>query len=194
LFLFCAILFGVLMWLIPPHQPVGVAVLGGMFFGLFMTGWIAVQRRRDRASSKVDIDGVADLDRAIRKGTVPVDPELRPAMAGLVERRRRQFAWARIFCPIVFGLFVLLGVFLVVVEGPWPYLLYVVLFAGLGVLGVVTAIMQLRRLDRMTALLGQSESAPLTFVDTGPPGQPTAVTGEAQEQNGESKLGDPTET
>lgn len=155
LFLFCGIFFGGLTWLWPPHESVGAAAIGGVLFGLFMTGWIALQRRRDRASSKVDTGSIADLDRAIKQGTLPADPALRAAMARLVQRRRQQMGWVRIFSPVVFGLALLLSIFLVVIQGPWPYLLCVAFFAGCCVLGVVEPIVIRRRLDRMSAVLDE---------------------------------------
>jgi hypothetical protein len=143
-----------LTWLWPPHESVGTAAISGLLFGLFMTGWIAVLRRSDRTAAKVGLGQVADLDRTIKQGTLPADPGLRPAMAVLIKRRRRQLAWMRVFSLVVFGLALVLGIFLVVFNGPWPNLLHVAFFAGFCVLGVVEPIIIRRRLDRMTALLG----------------------------------------
>ena len=39
LFLFCAILFGGLIWLGHPNEPVLVPALGGVIFGAAMTSW-----------------------------------------------------------------------------------------------------------------------------------------------------------
>ncbi|HEX4225990.1 MAG TPA: hypothetical protein VHZ97_26735, partial [Pseudonocardiaceae bacterium] len=156
LFLLIAVIFGGVTWLGHPGQSIVWPAIGGILFGLLMTGMIAIQRWGKRRRSTARQAGVADeteLNHAINQGVVPADRGTWPTMERLIEQRRRRSRWELMFGPVVFGLFVLASGYLLVTEGPWPNALYVLVFVGLCVFSVVQPIMHRHKLDRMTALL-----------------------------------------
>lgn len=155
LFLVDGVLFGALLWLLTPASSVATAVGGGVIFGAMMSTWQTLSRKAERDTAKVGDDGLTQLNRAIKTGQVPADPRLHEALARMVQRHRKQLGWLRIFGPVFFTLMAALGVFLTITDGPFPNLLYLLLFVGLDVFYVVWPITFGRKLDRISAQLGQ---------------------------------------
>lgn len=121
-------------------------------FGGVMTAVSARQRRRSGG-----IENITKINRSLKTGIVPEDAE--PAIwIPVLQRRLRQNRQARWMNPLVFGLFTLLGVYLLTQEPgqviPW---IITVFFVAAGVLTVVLVPRTIRRIN---ALLAQLESRP----------------------------------
>jgi hypothetical protein len=134
LFVYFAVIFGGLTFLIPePPLPrsAGLAIFDGLFFGVCMTTWAAIMRRRDRASAgdRADTDRLV-LARALNSGTLPEDPTLDPTIARLIERRRRQNRWAMKTGPWLFGVAALVSVIIALTEAEPVWFLYAAFFIG----------------------------------------------------------------
>lgn len=162
LFVYFAVAFGVLSLLPIPRSPSSSlhAVFGGLFFGFFMTIWVALVRSRDRRA--IGIKRLADpvgVERALRTGEAPADPSQDKVLLGLIERRRAQLHWASKFGSWLFGGAALVSLlFGLTTTDPW-----LLVFGGLYfVLAVVSRFSSTRgaeRLGRLEAMLrSRSES------------------------------------
>jgi hypothetical protein len=162
LFLYFALSFGVLTFVMPGRSSGSAArsILGGLLFGISMTIWMAVMRRRDRAAAG---DGNGSrrvaLVRALRTGTPPKDGSLDQPLRGLVKRRRAQLRWASRMNPIVFGAFTVLAVWLALAENAVMWF-YAVGFLGFLVWTNRSAKRSKVRLDKLEVeLRGRADGA-----------------------------------
>jgi hypothetical protein len=117
LFLYFAVGFGALTLVLPGPSSGSAAraVGGGLLFGILMTIWMSVMRRRDRDAAGDDaVSHPVAIARALRTGTAPQDRSLDQPLRGLVERRQAQLRWASRANPVVFGAFAVLAVALAV--------------------------------------------------------------------------------
>lgn len=121
-------------------------------FGGVMTAVSARQRRRSGG-----IENITKIHRSLTTGIVPEDAE--PAIwIPVLQRRRRQNRQARWLNPLGFGLFTLLGVYLLTQEPGDPVVwILPAFFLAAGILTVVLVPRTIRRID---ALLAQLESQP----------------------------------
>jgi hypothetical protein len=122
-------------------------LIGSLLFGGVMVALVAFQRRRSGGASTS-----ADITAAIRSGRAPLSAE--PAVwIPALEWRRGQFRRSIWLTPVVFPVFIAMGVALLVLDPGSPVGWFViVVFIGLGI-GVF---LQARRtLPRIEALLGQ---------------------------------------
>lgn len=113
LFLYFALTFGLLTLVMPGPSSGSVAraIGGGLLFGIGMTIWMSLMRRRDQAAAGDDaVSRRVAIARALRTGTAPADRSLDQSLRGLIQRRRAQLRWARRANPIVFGAFAVLAV------------------------------------------------------------------------------------
>jgi hypothetical protein len=103
------------MWLGTPKMgglgALGVGAFFGVFFGVCMTAWVAIVRRRDGAvTGSLSRSDRVQLNRAARAGEPPADPALDQAALALIERRRGQVRWSSKAGPWIFGAMALIGV------------------------------------------------------------------------------------
>jgi len=94
-------------------------------------------------------DQLSQVYRSATKGPVPTDPDTREASRRLIEYRLAQTRRVRTSNYVVFGLFIVLGIYLVLTSGPVSWL-SVALFAG--ILGLTHR--QSVRLREQAALFG----------------------------------------
>jgi Flp pilus assembly protein TadB len=167
-FLFCAILFGGFTWLLQPGRPVLEPVIMDVLFSVSMTAWFGYQRRADRRTAGVGDQQLEVVNRAIRTGQVPVEPELRGPLVQMMDRRRGQLGWLRILGLALFTTMLALAVVLVITAGVWPNVLYVVLCVGLDVLYLVWPVRMRRKLDRMAAQLHDATDSTASASTSGP--------------------------
>lgn len=66
------------------------ALIAGAFYAGWMTWWMMRRRRRDGRSVGADADDLPVLERRMRHGDLPADPEERRIMRGLAQRRLAQ--------------------------------------------------------------------------------------------------------
>jgi hypothetical protein len=134
---------------------------GALVVGGFMTAIIARQRRRD-GGRNISIE----INKAVKTDAVPEDAN--PSIwVPALQRRRTQNERAHWINPIGFGLFTLLGIWLITQDPtaviPW---VITVFFIGIGVFSVIQARNLVAKID---ALLQQLEgpSAANSRADTG---------------------------
>jgi hypothetical protein len=106
-------------------------VVAGVLFGTYMV--VTTTKRRDRMRAvvgQVSEDQLSDAYRSASKGPVPTDLEIREASNRLIKYRLAQTSRMKKSSYLVFGLFIVLGIYLVITSGP-IWWLSVALFAGI---------------------------------------------------------------
>lgn len=153
LFVLLAVLwFGIQFVTRPARQDVGALAIGSVVYAGLMTAFfgIAIARTRRRAGGA---DEVSRIRRAVKTGAVPPDAD--PAIwTPELERVQRQYRRTRWFGPVVFVLATALGIWLALTDGP-VWWLFVAVFVGFLVWGVVDTRRALRRLPPMLEDLRQ---------------------------------------
>jgi hypothetical protein len=125
-----------------------IRVGGSVLFGGVMTALTAWQRRRNGG-----LHTLVRMNKAIKSGTVPEDAE--PSLwVPALQRRRRQNEQVRWFSPIVFGLFTILGIWLITQE-PDNVIAWIitVLFVAIAIYSVVQSRMMVAKIDVVLAYL-----------------------------------------
>lgn len=127
------------------------AAVGGLIFGALMSLIIRYQRRRNGGVSMARA-----VTNAIKSGELPADA--RPSEWGpLLERRRRQVRLYRWVGPVEFGLFALLGVYLLFAEpgGDVIWGVEILIFLGFLIAYPISAHRQLPRIEALEKQLTQ---------------------------------------
>jgi hypothetical protein len=125
-------------------------VISGVLFGGFMGPFTAWQTRRMRsATGEASTDEVLLASRAVLRGPVPIDPELRATTHRLATHRLAQLERWRVFTTVVFVLAVIGEAFAAVAISPW-FWLAVAFFAGM----LTYSVWLPARLRRRIELLG----------------------------------------
>ncbi|BDZ49591.1 hypothetical protein GCM10025867_18320 [Frondihabitans sucicola] len=129
-----------------------IRVVGAGIFGGIMTALVARQRRRDggRRTS-------VQITTALKTGAVPEDAEPSIWLPAL-EARRKQNERAHWVNPIVFGLFTLLGIWLIT-QDPTGFIPWIVtaFFIAVAILSLVQA---RRAVTKIEALIVQMHGRP----------------------------------
>jgi hypothetical protein len=102
------------------------------------------------------------MDRAIETGHVPLDPDARTALSGLVDRRLRQARLSTWLVPVVMGAFTLLGVSLLVTRPTVAAGVETCVFAFFLVWGLVVTRRQRRKLQSVKDLLDRDHEGAIT--------------------------------
>jgi hypothetical protein len=153
MFLVSAVSFGLLTGLFGTGGTLSGFIAGlfsGIPFGAGMTAFVAWQRRRDRRTTGVASGG--PLERAMRDGRLPVEPDEAQAMARLVARRRRQHRWSLVVNPPLMAALAALGIVYGILIRNWGFLALTVLLIGVGVYSTLTV---RRRLHKLNGLAGR---------------------------------------
>jgi len=127
-------------------------LLGGVIFGAIMGPWAVRQRRQAvAASGDLPFQALRIASRAVMRGPVPLDPEIRQATVRLTRLQLKQYSRGRLWLGAFFvgALNVLYG-FLALTESPWWWIPFGI-FLGFGVLNVVLP----RHLRRRMEMLSQ---------------------------------------
>ncbi|PZE65992.1 hypothetical protein [Curtobacterium sp. MCBD17_021] len=155
---FYAVLVFLVSFLTTPAAPLAVRAIstmaGALVFGVLFG--LVIGRMRKRAGPAVE-DGT--FGRARRSGVVPADADpvaWRQALDHQLEVYRRQ----RWYGPVVFGLALVLNVWLALTDAPYWWA-GVALFAGILLASVVTTPRMLRRTSDMLAELDRREAQPV---------------------------------
>jgi hypothetical protein len=143
-FAYFSVTFGLATWLLGPLTGTTTSwrshLIGGLFFGVLMTGFTAWQRRRNGGA-----EGGLDMAKSLKTGRLPPDAD--PGVwAGRLDRQERTHRRVRLIAPIEFGAFTVLAVVLALTQGViwWAFAGVFALFA---VGGVVAGNRNLRRID-----------------------------------------------
>jgi len=132
-----------------------IRLVGASFFGGVMTALVAWQRRRSGGAGTL-----VQINKAIKTGIVPEDAE--PAIwVPALETRRRQNERARWLNPAIFGLFTILGIWLITQE-PTDVVLWALIafFIAIAIFSVIQVPKTVKKID---VILAQLRPAP---VDT----------------------------
>jgi len=161
-FLYFAITFGALTLVPTFDEPRSLrgAIIGGLFFGVVGTIWVAFFRRGDRKAmgGKRLADPVA-VERALRTGHTPADTSQDRALLALIERRRAQWRWGSHIVPWLFGGVAALCLVAAVVTMDMSWLVLGALYLGLVAFLRVWTTRSLARLDGLESSL-RSRSQP----------------------------------
>lgn len=136
-----------------PGRPVASALLSVVFTSVGGVGVMLAVRRREKRAAGGSVDGLVSLDRKLRRGEVPADPQERQAMLGLVEDRLHR-GRHRVAAQIGLAVICCVVVVATALTASLPQTLGMALFAGvfLGWL-VLYGNLQHRRLRTMRAEL-----------------------------------------
>jgi Flp pilus assembly protein TadB len=136
-----------------PGRPVASALLSVVFTSAGGVGVVLAVRRREKRAAGGSVDELVSLDRKLRRGEVPADPEERQAMRDLVEARLHRTRH-RVAAQAVLAVMFCLVVVATALTASLPQTLGMALFAGvfLGWL-VLYGNRQHRRLRTMRAEL-----------------------------------------
>lgn len=125
-----------------------IRVFAAAIFGGLMTGFVAWQRRRSGG-----VGTLLEINRALKAGSVPEDAEPSIWLPAL-QLRRRQNERARWLNPVVFGLFTLLGVWLITQKPtdiiPWVICAF---FIAMGIFSVLQVPRTVTKIDTLLAQL-----------------------------------------
>jgi hypothetical protein len=155
--------FGIATWLTEAVSGLGALLSGaafGVFFAGFMTGWLALQRRRDNAATgNAPSPDRVELARAVRTGEPPADHALDPAVLRLVDRRRVQIRRAKRAFPWVFGTITLAGLVNAVSTHSVVQYAMVALLVAVAVSSWMSSGRGLARMDRLEAAIRERSAA-----------------------------------
>jgi hypothetical protein len=124
-----------------------VSLISGLVFGGLMT--LVVSRIRRRNGGR---DNIIAISRSLKTGEVPAGVDTAQWMSVLAYQRR-QAMWTRWASPLVFGLFTLLGVYLVITDDKPLDWIFVVVFVAIGALSTVFTARLIPRIDALEAKL-----------------------------------------
>jgi Flp pilus assembly protein TadB len=127
-------------------------LIGGVLFGAVMGPWVARQRRKALAASgDMPFHDRQIANRAVMRGPVPLDPEIRQAAARLSRLQLKQYSPGRRWLGVIFfgALNVLYGL-LALTDSPWWWIAFAI-FLGFGALNVMLP----RHLQRRLEMLSQ---------------------------------------
>ena len=132
------------------------AILAGLAFGTWMTGFVAVTRRRDRrAAGPGGIPDRVAVARALRTGQAPTDHVLDQPLLALIERRRRQHQGASMVNPWLFGGLALLSLVSAVAGRDPASLVYAAFFLALLMYVRRASVRSLARLAHLESVIRQ---------------------------------------
>jgi hypothetical protein len=156
LFIYFTVLWGVLTWALGfttgtssfTVLSIGTRAIAAILFGGFMTAYFVWQRRRSGGRTLA-----IAVNQSVKSGTLPADAAAE-TWVPLLRRKEREFRMTRLVIPIVFGLFAVLGVYLIASDSRSVIVgaLCVVVCVGLGTFSVVAAN---RDLPKVRALIDQ---------------------------------------
>ncbi|AYL40320.1 hypothetical protein ACFTZ8_09720 [Streptomyces fungicidicus] len=133
----------------PEGPPIRWLVNSGIYTAVALV-FLVVQRRRTSRATGADASEVADLNREIRHGEVPGDPDRRATMRRLVDGHLDQMERAARWLPYWLGFMGLIAVGMLVLGVTTGSLTYsLLLAAGLIVLCCGVLWMRRRSLDRL---------------------------------------------
>jgi len=144
LFAYFTVTFGLGTWLLAPLTGTTTSwrghLIGGVLFGVLMTGVTAWQRRRNGG-----VDARLDTTKSLRAGQLPPDADPQVWRERL-DRQERTHRRVRVIAPIEFGAFAVVAVGLALGHGViwWAF---AALFVLIGVGCVVASNRTLRRID-----------------------------------------------
>ncbi|CAN5330387.1 hypothetical protein BH09ACT1_BH09ACT1_20280 [soil metagenome] len=124
-----------------------VSLISGLVFGGLMTLIVSRIRRRNGGRNNV-----IAINRSLKTGEVPAGVDTAQWISVLAYQRR-QATWTRWASPVVFGLFTLLGVYLVVTDDKLLDWFFVVVFVAIGVYSTVFTARLIPRIDALEAKL-----------------------------------------
>ncbi|WP_028921396.1 hypothetical protein [Pseudonocardia acaciae] len=129
--------------------------IGGLIFGAVMGPFAAMRYRHVRSVlGPLSAEDLAVVLRAVARGPVPADPELRQAAGRLARLKLDDLRRNRVWTTLIFVLFLLLEVREAVVTSPW-FWLAAVLFAYFILLQLWLPRRLRRRIERLGAYDGE---------------------------------------
>jgi hypothetical protein len=93
--------------------------VAGILFGLWMGVTTTARRNRLRSiAGPIDEERIWEAYRSADKGPVPTDPEIRRAASRIIQYRLHRLSQMKTSGYLVSGLFIVLGLYLVITSGP----------------------------------------------------------------------------
>ncbi|GLY73457.1 hypothetical protein [Actinoallomurus iriomotensis] len=140
-------------WLVDRHVPPSARVAEILLFAVFFSAWMSLivflARRRERAAvGELPPATRVEVNRALRVGDAPREPDLDQAAMALIEWRRGKLARSMRTGPWIWGLVLVLVALSMVIEPNVFHLVMIVYYAVLSIVVMVSARRQRTRLDR----------------------------------------------